>query len=375
MNTNLTDIKTIVVKIGTTLLSGPSGFDGRVVEDVVKELCTIKPERGLNVLVVSSGAVGCGMDSLGLKQRPRLLRLKQATAAVGQARLMHYYETLFRTFGNGLHAAQVLLSAGDLEERQRYLNIRNTIHALFDMGNVVPIVNENDSVAIEELKFGDNDTLAARVAAKIGADLLIILSDVDGLFDRNPARHPGARLIEEVRQVTSEIEAYATDTEVETSVGGMTTKLTAAKIACAAGLRTIIANGHRPGVLRQVLAGEGPSTTFYASPEAMSQRKRWIAFGRSARGRIAVDAGARKALIERGSSLLAAGITSVQNKFEAGDSVRIVDAEGLDIARGLTNYSSSQIERIKGRKSQEIEALLGRKDYDEVIHRDNLVIL
>jgi len=192
LNIDLNRVKTIVVKIGTSLLTGPTGFDGRVLEEIVKELCQLKRARQLNILIVSSGAIGCGMTALGLKERPKLLPLKQATAAVGQANLMHYYETLFRTYGDGLRSAQVLLSASDLDNRVTYLNIRNTLHTLFTLENVIPVVNENDSVAIEELKFGDNDTLAARVAAKIGADLLIILSNVDGLYDRDPRRKSDA---------------------------------------------------------------------------------------------------------------------------------------------------------------------------------------
>ena len=375
MSTTPTDSTTLVVKIGTSLLSGAGGFDGRVLEEIVKELAGLKRQAGLNVLIVSSGAIGCGMDRLGISERPKLLRLKQATAAVGQARLMHYYETLFREYGDGLHTAQVLLSASDLDDRERYLNIRNTIQALFDLEIVIPIVNENDSVATEELKFGDNDTLAARVAAKIGADLLIILSDVDGLFDKNPARYEGAQLIEHAETVTDDIMALAEDTGVETSVGGMKTKLEAAKIASAAGVRTVIANGRRPDVVKAALEGTGPSTTIPPSGETMSHRKRWIAFGRAPRGALHVDDGARRALIEQGKSLLAAGITRVDGAFEVGDAVRIVDAEGRDVASGLVNYRSADIARIMGRKSHEIEQILGQKDFDEVVHRDNLVVL
>ncbi len=375
MNTIPTEPTTLVVKIGTSLLSGAGGFDGRVLEEIVKELAGLKREAGLHVLIVSSGAIGCGMDRLGISERPKLLRLKQAAAAVGQARLMHYYETLFREYGDGLQTAQVLLSASDLDDRERYLNIRNTIQALFDLEIVIPIVNENDSVATEELKFGDNDTLAARVAAKIGADELIILSDVDGLFDRNPTRYEDVRLIEHVETVTDEILALAEDTGVETSVGGMKTKLEAAKIASAAGVRTVIANGRRPNAVQAALEGHGPSTAFSPSAETMPHRKRWIAFGRAPRGALHVDDGARRALVEQGRSLLAAGIAEVAGEFEVGDAVRIVDTEGRDVASGLVNYASADIARIMGRKSNEIEHILGQKDFDEVVHRDNLVVL
>lgn len=375
MNTDLSKVKTIVVKIGTSLLTGPTGFDGRILEELVKELCTLKSERDLNVLVVSSGAIGCGMTTLGLKERPKLLPLKQATAAVGQANLMHYYETLFRTYGEGIRSAQVLLSASDLDNRETYLNIRNTLHTLFTLKNVIPIVNENDSVAIEELKFGDNDTLAARVAAKIGADLLIILSNVDGLYDTDPRRNSEAHLIPEVDKITPELEALAGDTAEQTSVGGMVTKLMAARIACAAQVRTIVANGRRPGIIRDILSGQGVGTTFYSSREALSHRKRWIAFGRSSRGTIYIDDGAKTALLHQGRSLLAAGIKKVEGRFRVGDSVRITDTQKHDIARGLVNYSSEDVDRIKGCKSSQIESILGRKDFDEVVHRNNMVLL
>ncbi len=375
MNIDLSRAKTIVVKIGTSLVTGSTGFDGRVLEEIVKELCRLKRERSLNLLVVSSGAVGCGMAALGMKERPKRLPLKQATAAVGQANLMHYYETLFRTYGEGLRSAQVLLSASDLDNRGSYLNIRNTLHTLFALNSIIPIINENDSVSIEELKFGDNDTLAARVAAKIGADLLIILSNVDGLYDSDPNRNSKARLITEVDAITPELEASAGDTEEQISVGGMVTKLVAARIASAAQVRTVIANGRRPNILHDTLAGHGVGTTFYSSGDTLSQRKRWIAFGRSARGLIRVDDGARNALIKEGKSLLAAGITSVEGRFRMGDAVRVTDAENHDIARGLVNYSSEDIARIQGCKSAQIDAILGQKHFDEVIHRDNMVVL
>jgi len=375
LNTDLNKVKTIVVKIGTSLLTGPKGFDGQVLEEIVKELCALKSERDLNILVVSSGAIGCGMTMLGLKERPKPLPLKQAAAAVGQANLMHYYETLFRTYGEGIWPAQVLLSAADLDNRETYLNIRNTLHMLFMLKNIVPIVNENDSVAIEELKFGDNDTLAARVAAKIGAELLIILSNVDGLFDVDPRRNTEARLIPEVEKITPELEALAADTEEQTSIGGMVTKLMAARIACAAQVRTIIANGRRPNIIRDTLNAQGVGTTFYSSRETLSHRKRWIAFGRSSRGTIYVDDGAKNALLGQGRSLLAAGITKIEGKFRMGDSVRISDGQKQDIARGLVNYSSEELNRIKGCKSSEIENILGRKDFDEVIHRNNMVLM
>jgi glutamate 5-kinase len=370
-----TDIKTLVIKIGTSLLSGDQGFDGRYLESIVKEIADLKREQGINVLLVSSGAVGCGMDVLGIKERPQSLPQKQATAAVGQSRLMHYYETLFNAYGKGLNSAQVLLSAADLDDRQTYLNLRNTVHSLFEMKTVVPVVNENDSVAIDELKFGDNDTLAARVASKIDADLLIILSDVDGLYDKNPHKHPDAQLVRNVPDVDDELLAAADGTGTETTVGGMRTKLEAARIGAASGLPVVIANGKREGVIHSVLNSEGAYTLFEPADAALSPRKRWIAFGRAARGALQVDTGARAALLEQGKSLLAAGITEVQGDFEQGAAVRILDPDGHDIACGLVNYASAEIQRVQGCKSSEIQGILGRKDFDEIIHRDNLVLL
>ena len=370
-----TDIKTLVVKIGTTLLSGEHGFEGLLLEEVVKDLSALKRETGMNLLIVSSGAMGCGMDRLGLTERPTLLPLKQATAAVGQSRLMHIYEALFQTYGQGLRTAQVLLSANDLDNRKSYLNLRNTINALFDFETVVPIVNENDSTTPDELRFGDNDTLAAKVASKIGADLFIILSNVDGLYDADPGSNPDAKLIEHVDEVTADIESMATDTTVETSIGGMRTKLSAAKIACTSGMPMVIANGHRPNVIRDVLQGAIPMTVFGSAATALPHRKRWIAFGRTAKGVVRVDDGARDALLNRGTSLLAVGVIGAEGGFDVGEAVEIEDAEGRPLARGLSNYSCNDLRAIMGLKSGDIREKLGYKDFDEVIHRNNLVLL
>jgi len=368
-------LRTLVIKIGTALLGGGQTFEGQVMESVVREVCRLKHENDLNILLVSSGAVGCGMGALGLTERPAALPRKQAVAAVGQAILMHYYETLFRTYGEGLHAAQVLLNLGDLDDRQSYLNVRNTLRSLFDMKTVVPIINENDSTAVQELCFGDNDTLAAKIAAKKNADLLIILSDVDGLFERNPAVDSAARLVPVVEAITPEVAAMAGGAGTIASTGGMQTKIQAARIAHAAGVPTVIANGRRPGIIQGVLDGTALCTVFTPGREALSHRKRWIAFGRTTNGTLTIDDGARKALLRQGTSLLAAGITAVGGDFDAGDAVEVRDAAGQVIARGLVNYPSDDIRRILGKKSGEIAGILGRKDFDEVVHRDNLVVL
>lgn len=375
MATTYPDIKRLVVKIGTSLLSNQHGFEGLVLEEVVKDLAALKNERDLDLIIVSSGAMGCGMEQLRLSERPTLLPLKQATAAVGQARLMHYYEALFQTYGDGLQTAQVLLSANDLDDRRSYLNLRNTLNAIFGFNNVIPIINENDSTAPEELRFGDNDTLAARVASKIDAELLIILSNVDGLYDADPGIHPDASLIEHVDSVTPEIEALAHDTKSQTSIGGMSTKLNAAKIACATGVPMVIANGHRPKMVTNILEGRGPMTHFGASDNSLSHRKRWIAFGRSPKGTVHIDKGASDALRRGGKSLLATGILSVDGDFEIGEAVFVKDSEGNELARGIVNYSCREVDSIKGLHSSAIKEVLGYKDFDEVIHRDNMVVL
>lgn len=368
-------IHTLVVKIGTNLLSGRHAFDGRVMEACVQELCALKKRREMDILMVSSGAIGCGMNTLGLTKRPTALPLKQAVAAVGQSTLMHFYETLLKSYGKGLTSAQVLLTLADLDGRQTYLNVRNTIRALFDMKTVVPIINENDSTAVEELRFSDNDTLAAKIAAKINADLLVILTDVDGLYDRNPAQHADAQLIAEVEDISPDLIAAAGGAGSIASTGGMRTKLEAARIACAAGVPVAIANGHRNGVIQGILEGTAPCTRFTPAKTAMPHRKRWIAFGRASRGSLCVDEGAKNALVNQGKSLLAAGVVAVEGEFNVGDAVRIIDVEGNDLGRGLVNYNSRDLRQIQGRHSKDIAAVLGHKDFDEVIHRDNMALL
>lgn len=367
-------IQTLIIKIGTSLLSGQRAFEGRVMENVVKELCRLKKQQDLNILIVTSGAVGCGMNVLKIAQRPRELHLKQAVAAVGQATLMHYYETLFQSYSDDLHAAQVLLTARDLDDRQTYLNVRNTLRALLEMNTIVPIINENDSTAVEQLRFGDNDTLSARIAAKLNAGLLIILSDIDGLYDRNPA-DPDAVLIPEVREITRDIEGVAGGAGTHTGTGGMKTKLDAARIANAAGVPVVIANGHRVDIIHGVLEGTAPFTHFVPAEEALSHRKRWIAFGRARHGTLRLDDGATRAILDHGKSLLPAGVSEVEGDFDAGDAVTLRDPEGRDIARGLVNYNSDELRRIAGHHSRDIEAILGHRDFDEAIHRDNLVLL
>ncbi|NLV44950.1 MAG: glutamate 5-kinase [Candidatus Hydrogenedentes bacterium] len=368
-------VKRIVIKIGTNLLTGKKAFDGHVLEEMVKEVCELKRDHGTDIVIVSSGAVGCGMMMLGLTKRPVSLPEKQAVAAVGQARLMHYYETLFQTYGDGLTTAQVLLTQADLDSRQNYLNVRNTLNTLFAIGTVIPVINENDSTATEELKFGDNDTLAAKIAAKINAGLLILLTDVEGLYDKNPAEDQSARLICDVERITPDLEAAAGGAGSIAATGGMRTKIDAAKIATAAGVDCVITSGHQRRVIHRVLSGEAVRTRFFPAKVALTHRKRWIAFGRATSGAIHVDNGARNAIVNQGKSLLPAGITAVEGRFNAGASVRVMDASGALIARGLVNYDSEALRAIQGKKSGTVAAILGRKDFDEAIHRNNMVVL
>jgi glutamate 5-kinase len=274
-----------------------------------------------------------------------------------------------------LHTAQVLLTLRDLDLRDSYLNVRNTIKNLFNMKSVIPIVNENDSTAVEQLRFGDNDTLSAKIAAKLNAGLLIILSDIDGLYAGNPQKDPNAAHIPEVDEITPEIIQYAGGAGTLTGTGGMRTKLDAARIAFAAGVPTVITNGHTPNVLHGVLSGETRCTHFKPAESALSHRKRWIAFGRTAQGILKIDQGACDAIQTHGKSLLSAGITDSTGHFHVGDAVEIRGEDGSLVARALVNYSSEDVRKIMGRHSNEIATILGAKLYDEVVHRDNLVLI
>jgi glutamate 5-kinase len=285
---------------------------------------------------------------------------------------MWQYEIAFKR--HGLAVGQVLLTAQDIGDRTRYLNARNTLLALLGFG-VVPIVNENDTVAVEEIKVGDNDNLSALVASLVEADLLVLLTDVDGLYTADPARDPGAAKLDLVETLTEEILTMAGTHEPGVSVGGMATKLQAAQKAAASGVPMVIASGRDPGVLGRILAGEPVGTYFLPKADRLGARKRWIGFAVAPQGRLAVDAGAARALTRQGRSLLPSGVTGVEGEFGAGDVVAVMDADGREFARGLVNFEAGELRRIRGAKTQEIEARLGYKSVDEVIHRDNLVIL
>jgi len=374
--------QTIVIKIGTSSLSHPDSGDLQLatIAKLVEAVIHLRRE-GHNVVLVSSGAVGIGCGRLGLKQRPSKISKKQAVAAVGQGRLMRIYDDLFANFQQPV--AQVLLTRGNLIQRQHYMNVHATFQELAELG-VVPIVNENDTVAVDELKFGDNDTLSALVASLIEADWLFLLTDVDRLYSDDPRQNPDAKPIEfveylqlqELRQAIGEKQAIAgAKGGTQWGTGGMATKLDAARIAAAAGVRTVITRGAFPERLFAILQGENFGTQFAAQPKTVNARKRWIAYGMVTTGKLFLDDGAVSAVILRGRSLLPAGIVQVEGKFEANESVSLCDQQGKEIARGITNYSSSDILQILGSQSEDIPRLLGFDGEETVIHRDNLVNL
>ena len=361
----------VVIKVGTSTLTYPNGkINFSRMEALVREMADIH-NRGIEVMLVSSGAIGTGANRMGLSAVPRTLPEKQALAAIGQGTLLHLYEKLFSEYHQTV--AQVLLTREDLDERLRYLNATNTLLAILNY-DVIPIINENDTVVVEEIKFGDNDTLSSLVAGLVNADLLIILSDVDGLYDADPRQQVKAQLIPTVEHITPEMEAQSLNRGIAFSSGGMLTKLNAARVCMSAGVPMVVANSSTEHVLSRVLAGEELGTLFVPRQRRMHAREKWIAFGTVTQGAIVVDAGAAQALMQRGKSLLPSGICSVQGEFERGAVVSVLDLSGAELARGLSNYSMKEIGRIAGHHSNEIEEILGEKDYDEVIHRNNLWI-
>lgn len=366
----LTGARRLVVKIGSALLVDEAeGAIRRDWLDALADDVAALMRRGTEVLLVSSGAIAVGRRHLGLTQKVLRLEEKQAAAATGQIRLAHaYQESLAR---HDITVAQILLTLDDTEERRRHLNARATLNTLLRLGTL-PVINENDTVATSEIRVGDNDRLAARVAAMLGCDTLVLLSDIDGLYSADPRRDPGAGFIPEVAEITPEIEAMAGVAPTGYSSGGMITKLAAGKIATGAGCRMAIANGRRLNPLRAMEEG-ARCTWFLAAVEPRTARKRWIAGSLKPAGGLRVDAGALKALKE-GKSLLPAGVTAVEGRFQRGDSVVVCDPDGQEVARGLAAYSAADARRIMGHKSREIEAILGYRGREELIHRDDLVV-
>lgn len=369
----LAKAKRIVIKVGSSTITYPNG---KVNYEKIEKLARIMADlqnSGYEMILVSSGAGAVGVGRLKFEGKPKDMPGKQACAAVGQGILMHIYERLFAEYGQTV--AQVLLTRADTLDRHHYANSRNTFQKLLEWG-VIPVVNENDVVAIDEFKIGDNDNLSALVAGIVDADVDILLSDVDGLYTANPQSHPDARLISEVPEITPELEAMAGGAGSKNGTGGMITKIQAAKVANSSGIALVIASGEDPEVLRQILRGDAVGTLFVPHISHLQARKQWLAFGAKVEGALIVDAGLEKALKQKGScSILPVGIKAVRGDFESGVTVSVADEKGHELARGLVNYDAQEIRKILGKKTGDVESVLGYIHTDEVIHRDNLVIM
>ncbi|MFP4079784.1 MAG: glutamate 5-kinase [Ectothiorhodospira sp.] len=361
-----------VVKIGSALVTGDGrGLDREALAGWAEQLARLRRE-GHEIILVSSGAVAEGMTRLGWTRRPSALHELQAAAAVGQMGLVQAYESHFTQ--HGLHAAQVLLTHDDLAHRQRYLNARSTLRTLLRLG-AIPVVNENDTVASEEIRFGDNDTLAALVCNLVEASLLVILTDQQGLFDRDPRTFPDARLVSDGQASDADLLKLVAPTFGRLGSGGMATKLTAAARAARSGTHTLITSGRNPRVLERIAAGEQLGTLLRPDQEPMAARKQWIAGQLVSRGEVILDAGAARVIREAGRSLLPVGVTHVKGRFSRGEVVTCLDPDGRPVARGLVNYAADEARRIMRRRADEIESILGYVDEPELIHRDNLVLL
>ncbi len=377
MRSVIADAKRLVVKVGSSLVTN----DGRGLDDVAiarwaEQIAALRKggdgRPGKEVVLVSSGAIAEGMQRLGWTRRPRELPELQAAAAVGQMGLAQVYETRFAE--HGIRTAQILLTHGDLADRERYLNARSTLLTLLGLG-VVPIINENDTVVTDEIKFGDNDTLGALVANLIEGDALIILTDQAGLYTADPRKNPAAELVKEAVAGDEALEAMAGGAGTSIGRGGMLTKILAAKRSAKSGAHTVIASGREPNVLARLAAGEAVDTQLLAKTARLTARKQWLADHLQVRGRVVIDSGASKKLSEEGKSLLPIGVVSVEGNFARGEVIACVDEAGHEIARGLSNYSSSEARLIRRRASSEIESILGFVHAAELIHRDNLVLL
>lgn len=366
------NVKRVVIKIGSSLLTkGGLGVDKAAIKAWVSQMADLK-RRSIDVVLVSSGSVAEGMSRLGLKVRPKTLHELQAAAAVGQMGLVRVFDDNFQN--HGYHAAQVLLTHDDLSDRRRYLNARSTLLTLLNFG-VVPVINENDTVATEEIRFGDNDTLAALVANLVEAELLIILTDQNGLYTADPSVVSDAELISQISVNDNRLELMAGESRSGLGRGGMYTKVRAARLASRSGAATVIAAGIAEDVINQVISGCNIGTYFLPDIEPLVARKRWLAGQLQVKGRLTLDAGAAKALKNEGKSLLAVGVKSVLGQFERGELVSCVDDTGTEIARGLINYGKNEAEQIAGKSSSEFEKILGYADDSELIHRDNMVML
>ena len=368
----LREAKRIVVKVGTSTLTHETGkLNLHRIDLLLREIADLK-NQGKEMILVSSGAIAAGLGKLGLAQKPDSIPEKQAVAAIGQGVLMHIYEKLFAEYGQVM--GQVLLTKENSVQHHQYIHSRNSLLAQLSMG-AIPVINENDAVAVDEIKIGDNDNLSAMVATLVDADALIILSDIEGLYTANPATHPEAKLIAEIPEITPEVEAIAGGAGSKLGTGGMMTKIQAAQIAMSAGVTMVIASGSRENVLRDILTGQNIGTVFPARESHLRVRKSWLAFGKRLAGEIVVDAGCAKAMREQGASILPAGVTACDGEFAAGSTVRVLTSSQQEIARGIVNFSAGDLQKILGRQTDEIAKLLTGDVPTEVIHRDNMVLM
>jgi len=364
--------KRIVIKLGTGLLTKDAGIiDNEIINSLVRQICRLIHE-GREIVIVSSGAIGAGFPYLNLTKRPTTLPLLQASASIGQAKLMRIYDDLFSK--ENIYIAQILLTRDDLKVRKRHLNVRNTLNSLLQ-NKVIPIINENDTVSVDEIKFGDNDLLSALVTNLIQGDLLINLTSVDGLMRKSSdGKSLDNIVIHEVKGVSETVKSESLSVKTALGTGGMKSKLQAAKIVNTAGEFMVIANGRKENILLRILNGEEIGTLFIPDNDKMDCRKRWIAFFDQPKGKIIIDSGAREAILEKGKSLLPSGIKDIEGKFGTGDVVLICGEDSKEIARGLVNFSSNEVTLISGFHTKEIERILGSRPYDEVVHRNNLVV-
>ena len=362
-------VRRVVVKIGSGVLTEDNGLNLKVVRSISRQICFLI-DGGMEVILVSSGAMASGIRKVGLSRRPDEIPKRQAIAAVGQAGLIMEYEKAFAKCGKKV--AQILLTSEDLSNRKRYLNARNTICTLLAW-HIVPIINENDTVAVEEIRFGDNDNLAAMITMLMDADILINLTDIDGFYNKDPRSNSDAELISVVSIINKSIEKLAGDIPGALGTGGMTTKVNAAKKVTAAGIPMVIAGGAKPDILKKIFSGKDCGTFFVPKKKKLAERKCWIAYSLKPKGVIKIDSGAAAAILKKGKSLLSGGIIGVEGEFSVGAPVEF-KTDNKTLGTGLVNYSAADIRKIMGLRSSKIEERLGYKSYDEVIHRDNLAI-
>lgn len=363
-------IQRVVVKVGSNVLTAQAGLNLEAIASISSQICQLL-DQGTQIILVSSGAMASGMKKMGFPKRPEAIPKRQAISAIGQAGLIREWERAFSRFDRKV--AQILLTSDDLTSRKRYLNARNTMNTLLEW-QVVPIINENDTVMVEEIKLGDNDNLAAMIALLLDADMLINLTDIDGLYDKDPRVYADAQLIPRVGSFSKSIEKYAGDIPGALGTGGMLSKIKAARKVTASGIPMVIAKGYRPNVLIRLAAGDPQGTFFVPREHKLNRKKCWIGYTVNPQGTLCVDAGAAKALLNNGKSLLPSGIVDVQGQFPVGAAVAVVTEGGQLIGNGLVNYNAEEIRAIRGLKTSQIKVRLGQKTYDEVIHRDNLVI-